>query len=90
MGALPSRKQRLRALALGVAFAATYLLGSVVGQVPPVAVVAVVGVAYGAVALTSRTLVGRVVLGVVLPALAVGLSADPAAGLVVASSMLAG
>lgn len=90
MGALPSRKQRLRALALGVAFASTYLLGSVVGQVPPVAVVAMFSVAYGAVVLTSRTPVGRVVLGVVLPALAVGLSADPAAGLVVASAMLVG
>ena len=90
MGALPSRKQRLRALALGVAFAATYFMGSVVGQVPLAAVVAIFGVAYGAVVLTSRRPVGRVVLGVVLPALAIGLSADPAAGLVVASSMLVG
>ena len=90
MGALPSRKQRLQALALGVAFAATYLLGSVLSQVPTVAVVAMFGVAYGAVVLTGRRPIGRVVLGVVLPALAVGLSADPAAGLVVASSMLVG
>ena len=90
MGVLPSNKQRLQALLLGIAFAVVYFLGTLVSQVPLVAVVALFGAAYGGVMLASEKPIGRAVLGLMLPALAVGLSSAPAQGLSVSLVMLVG
>ncbi len=90
IGVLPSHKQRLRALLLGIAFAVVYFLGNVVSQIPLAAVVALFGVSYGGVVLASERPIGRVVLGVVLPALAVGLSTAPSSGWIVGLCMIFG
>lgn len=90
IGVLPSRKQRLRAVLLGIAFAVVYFLGGVVSQAPIAALAALFGVAYGGVVLASEKPIGRVVLGVVLPALAVGLSSTPDEGWIVGLFMIVG
>ena len=90
MGVMPSRKQRLQGLLLGIAFAFVFLLGSVVSQIPLVAVVALFGVAYGAAMLASKRPIGRVVLGLMLPALVIGLSSVGALGLITSLFLLAG
>ena len=87
---MPSRKRRVQGLLLGVAFAVVFLLGSVVSQIPLVAVFAVFGVAYGAAMLASKRPIGRVVLGLMLPALVVGLSSAGAIGLITSLFLVAG
>lgn len=87
---MPSRKQRVQGLLLGVAFAVVFLLGSVVSQIPLVAVFALFGVGYGAAMLANKRPIGRVVLGLMLPALVVGLSAAGAIGLITSLFLLAG
>ena len=76
MGVTPSRKQRLQALLLGTTFAVVFFLGAAVSQLPLVAVVSLFGVSHGAAVLANKRLIGRIVVGLVLPALAVGLSSD--------------
>jgi hypothetical protein len=90
LGVLPSRKQRLQGLLLGIAFAVMFFLGGVVSQIPLVAVVVLFGVAYGAAMLASKRPIGRVVLGLMLPALVIGLSSAGALGLIVSLFLLAG
>jgi uncharacterized membrane protein YccC len=90
MGVLPSRKQRLQGLLLGIAFAVMFFLGGVVSQIPLVAVVVLFGVAYGAAILASKRPIGRVVLGLMLPALVIGLSSAGALGLIVSLFLFAG
>jgi hypothetical protein len=90
LGVMPSSKRRVQGLLLGVAFAVVFLLGSVVSQIPLVAVFAVFGVAYGAAMLASKRPTGRVVLGLMLPALVVGLSSAGAIGLITSLFLVAG
>ncbi len=90
LGVLPSHKQRLQGLVLGVLFAVVYFLGNVVSQAPVAAVAALFGAAYGGVVLASERVIGRVVLGIVLPALAVGLSVTPDRGWIVGLCMIVG
>src|SRR5215211_108650 len=90
LGVMPSSKRRVQGMLLGVAFAVVFLLGSVVSQIPLVAVFAVFGVAYGAAMLASKRPIGRVVLGLMLPALVVGLSSAGAISLITSLFLVAG
>jgi hypothetical protein len=89
-GVMPSRKQRLQTLPLSIAFAVVFFLGTIVSQIPLVAVVGLFGAAYGAAMLAGKRPVGRVVLALMLPALAVGLSSAGAIGLLTSLSLAAG
>jgi fusaric acid resistance family protein len=90
LGVPPRRGQRPRLGLAGLAFAASYALGSVLGLQPVVAVAALAVLAYAGVLFSVRKPTARLLPGMMLPALALGMNHPAPDGLIVAAVMLAG
>ena len=76
LGLPPERKDRRRVMVIGVLFAVSVLIGSVLAQWAPVAVVGMFLMGLGAALLATRKAFGWVVLTVCLPLAGTGLTYD--------------
>jgi len=74
IGLAPRRSARLRLVSVGVLFALSILLGSLLIQTPVTAVIGIFAVAFGSALLASRRAFGLVAMTLCAPVAAVGLS----------------
>jgi hypothetical protein len=92
VGVLPARRDRVRLVPVGALIGTSIALGALVASIPVMAVITVFGVAVGAAALVStRALLGQLLLALAVPMVGIGLSfTDAAEGLGLAGLILAG
>src|SRR4051812_13222527 len=90
LGVPASRKRRPRLGLIGLVFAIAYSLGSLLGLNEALAIAGLTVLAYGGVLVSSRNAVGRLLPGLVLPAIALGMNHPAPSGFVAAGVMLAG
>jgi hypothetical protein len=74
VGLAPTRRARIRLVYVGMLFAVSILLGSVLVQTSFTAVIGIFGVAFGSAVLASRQAFGLVAMSLCAPVAAVGLS----------------
>lgn len=90
LGVPPARRARPRMVAIGVLFAASYLVGSVLGQWPVAAVAAAGALGYAGVVLAARRPPARLLPGLLMPAFVLGMNEPPSDALVLAAMFAAG
>ena len=89
VGVPAQMSMRVRAYLIAVLFAAAYALGSVVGQWPVVAVLALSALAYVSVLITGQNPRSQLIAMLVVPGFAVGMNEPVPDGFVIASMFLA-
>jgi hypothetical protein len=86
----PSRAARAKLLIVSVIFAVAYAAGVVVGEVPPLAVIALFLVAYGSVMAATQRPAAALLPALVAPGFALGMNEPLPDGLALAAIFLAG
>jgi uncharacterized membrane protein YccC len=91
VGIAPVRRDRARVVLLGSLVGVAILFGSVLANVPVLAVLAIVALAVGAAVLSTRRAIGGLVMTLALPMVGIGLSySEVTEGVAIAALMIAG
>ena len=90
VGVPPKMSMRIRAYLIAVLFAVAYALGSVVGQWPVVAVLALSALAYMSVLIAGQNPRSQLIAMLVVPGFAVGMNEPVPDGFVIAAMFLLG